>query len=434
MRKLVLAALLSIFPAAIALAGVTSIVADQSGSSLVFRTGGEIKSTAKRITPLETRAVLKRYRSMPGDGMIRAKAKTITPAETRAVLKRYRSMPGDGLIKARAKTITPAETRTVFRRYRSIPGDGMIRAKARTITPAETRTVLRRYRSMPGGFLLEGRAQGLPAFRTARYDAGRNALVLDERYVYALPIPAGAAATLARAIAADDRLGVSLAEDDEIVYGRLSRTSDVAIDLKLADNFLGDMILPPQEWTSGYKFANGVEPRRNVHRNTAVFFKVSDFRFAVKDGKIELISSAFDTRLVPVVKTQARDGGYLPDLKTIETGNAPEDYLINAGHIADNITYYVQEDVVGNAFAYGQAAAFFRALKAARVGLGRLARSLEAAATAAQERRRFVATTLEANWLEYLQDIQSRNRFGNWMGPPADLYLGRIKNAAAPAN
>jgi hypothetical protein len=390
--------------------------------------GGDIKGKAAKITPAETRTVMKRYRSVPGGGEIKGTARKITPAETRTVVKRYRSIPGGGEIKGTARKITPAETRTVVKRYRSIPGGGEIKGTARKITPAETRTVLKRYRSVPGGFLLEGRATGLPRFKAVRYDAARNAFLLDSRVTYVSPVSAAAAATLARAIAADDRLGVSLGEEDEIVYGRLLGTSDVAVDLKLADNFLGDMILPPQEWTSAYTFANGHQPRQNVHRDMAVFFKFANYEFSTANGKTELVRSTFDARIIPVLKKPAADGSYLPDFKAIEAGQAPEDFLFNAEHIADHITYYAREELISHVHAYGEVAAFFRAARAAKVDLKARAQSLEAAAAGTP--RRFATDSLEGNWLEYLQDIQDRNRYGNWSGPPADLYRGRTTSAA----
>jgi len=394
---------------------------------------GMIKGKARAITPKETRTVIKRYRSIPGDGMIRGKARAITPKETRTVLKRYRSIPGDGMIRGKARTITPKETRMVIKRYHSIPGDGMIRGKARAITPKETRTVLKRYRSIPGGLLLEGGATGLPRFKSVRYDAAANAFVFDGRITYASPVDATAGALLARAVAGDDRVGVSLGEETNIVYGKMPEESDAAVEMMMTDNFLGDLVLPPREWTVGYKLANNFEPRTERHRDIAIFFRFSDYRFETKSGKIELIGASFDARLVPVLKTAAKDGGYLPDMKAIEEGRVPEDYLVNASHIADNINYYIGEDVIGNSFSYGQTAAFFRALKAARVDLRALSRTMETAAASKTTRRYGDEAALDDNWQEYLKGIQARNRFANWSGPPADLYAARVKNDMARA-
>jgi hypothetical protein len=461
LRKISLAVLFALFPITFAYSGVGAPPMQQSFSDMIIHVGGEIKGTAgritkpetrtvikryrsipgggdikgtaTRITPVETRTVIKRYRSIPGGGDIKGTATRITPVETRTVIKRYRSIPGGGDIKGTAAKITPVETRTVVKRYRSIPGGGDIKGTATRITPAETRTVVKRYRSIPGGFLLEDSATGLPRFKSVRYDAAANALMFDGHLTYALPVSAAAAATLAKAIAADDRMGVSLGEDDEIIYGRLPARSDIAVDLKLADNFLGDMILPPQDRTTAYKFVNGHQPRQTIHRDTAVFFKFRDYHFAQKDGKLELATSAFDARIIPVLKKPAADGSYLPDFKAIEAGTAPDDFIFNADHIAQNINYYASEELISNVHAYGEVAALLRSLKKTnRASLRVLARDMEMAA--AGSTRRFSADTLEGNWLEYLRDIQARNRFGNWSGPPADTYQGRVKNAAAPAN
>jgi hypothetical protein len=433
-RTILLVAMFVAVPTAAAISGAAGIGAlrDVQPDSAIIKVDGLVKGKAGKITPKETRTVIRRYRSVPGDGMIKGKARAITPKETRTVLKRYRSIPGDGMIKGKARTITPRETRTVLKRYHSIPGDGMIKGKARAITPKETRTVLKRYRSIPGGLLLEGGATGLPRFKSVRYDAAANAFVFDGRVTYSSPVDATAGALLARAIASDDRVGVSLGEETNIIYGRMPEESDATVEMMMTDNFLGDLVLPPREWTVGYKLANNFEPRTERHRDVAIFFRFSDYRFETKNGKLELIGANFDARLVPVLKKTASDGGYLPDIKAIQEGRVPEDYLVNAGHIADNINYYIGEDVIGHSFAYGQAAAFFRALKAARVDLRALARTMEIAA-GNTARRYSDEASLDDNWQEYLKGIQARNRFANWSGPPADIYAARVKNDLAHA-
>ena len=123
--------------------------------------------------------------------------------------------------------------------------------------------------------------------------------MLNGLVVYPSPIPSHSAAILARAIAEDDRIGVSLTEESQIVYGRLPNSSDVATDLKLADGFLGDLILPPREWTIGYRLAGGFVPRDDVgDANATVFFRFRDFQFAAKDKKLELEGAHFDARVV----------------------------------------------------------------------------------------------------------------------------------------
>ena len=329
-------------PTAAALSGAAGVGPrrDAPTDSAIIKVDGLVRGKAGKITPKQTRTVLKRYRSIPGDGMIKGKARAITPKETRTVIKRYRSIPGDGMIRGKARAITPKETRTVLKRYRSIPGDGRIpgqgphhhaerNAHGHQALPQHPRRrhdprqgsrhhfrgrarFFKRYRSIPGGLLLEGGATGLPRFKSVRYDAAANAFVFDGRITYASPVDATAGALLARAVAGDDRVGVSLGEETNIVYGKMPEGSDAAVEMMMTDNFLGDLVLPPpREWTVGYKLANNFEPRTERHRDIAIFFRFSDYRFETKSGKIELIGASFDARLVPVLKTAAKDGGYL---------------------------------------------------------------------------------------------------------------------------
>ena len=74
-----------------------------------------------------------------------------------------------------------------------------------------------------------------------------------------------------------------------------------------------------------------------------------------------------------------------------------------------------------------------RALKAARVDLRALSRTMDAAAASKAVRRYSDEASLDDNWQEYLKGIQERNRFTNWSGPPADLYTARVKNDLARA-
>jgi hypothetical protein len=300
-------------------------------------------------------------------------------------------------------------------------------AKGGLIAHAEAKEMLRRYGSVPGGLVLEDTAVGLGSVKTARYEPARNAFILDERVVYVARISARSAAALARALAEDDRVGVSLGEEVEIVYGKLPKSSELALDLKLADNFLGDIILPPQEWTVGYRFANEFKPVQDLGSGTAaVFFRLRDFQFALDGDKLNLAHARFDVRIVPIVAKRAPDGGYLPDFKAISAGVGFEPYLIGAEHVADNIEYYRKERIVERVLAYGEAAALFRGLKAAGVDLRELARNVRMSDGSSTPR--LPARNLVQGWLDYLKEIQADNQFANWSGPPYDLYVNR--NAA----
>jgi hypothetical protein len=198
----------------------------------------------------------------------------------------------------------------------------------------------------------------------------------------------------------------------------------------MVDNFLGDMVLPPQAWTMGYKFANGFEPARDgTADNAAVFFRFTDFAFSLEQGKLALANAQFDARVVPVLNEEASDGGYLPDFKAIASPAKFARYEAGARHVADNIGYYLGEEIVRRTLAYGEVAAFFRSLKASGVNLGALAGKIEASLGKDAPRRQTESRTLEASWMDYLREIQTGNRYANWSAPPHDLHLSARKPA-----
>jgi hypothetical protein len=325
---------------------------------------------------------------------------------------------------------THDDAHKILKHYRSIPGDG-VKGHGGLVTHDEAHKLIKRYRSIPGGVVLEGKGSGIGGVKSVEYERASNTFVLDKgRATYASPLPPGKTALLARALAKSDMVGVSLGEESHIVFGKLPRNSDVAVDLMMADNFLGDMVLPPQAWTIGYKFANGFEPARDgTADNAAVFFRFTDFAFALKEGKLELANAQFDASVVPTLDEQAPDGGYLPDFRAIASPAKFARYETGARHVADNIGYYLGEEIVRRTLAYGEVAAFLRSLKASGVNLGALARKIEASADKATARAETASPTLEAAWMGYLKEIQTGNRHANWSAPPYDLYLAGLKAA-----
>jgi len=391
---------------------------------------GVVQGEGRLITHGEAADVVKRYRSVPGAGVVQGEGRLITHGEAADVVKRYRSVPGAGVVQGEGRLITHGEAADVVKRYRSVPGAGVVRGEGRLITHGEAASLVHRYRSIPGGLILEGNALGVEWVKTAKYEPSLNAFVLNGLVVYQSPIPPHSAAILARAIAEDDRIGVSLTEESQIVYGRLPNSSDVATDLKLADGFLGDLILPPRDWTIGYRLAEGFVPRSDVGRaNATVLFRLRDFRFATKANKLELEGAHFDARVVAALEKRAADGGYLPDLKAISSGGALAAYEANAKHVGANIGYYLQERIVGRALDYGEVAAFFRGLQASGVDLRDLMRGIEPAGGKATARSS-TAEKLERDWAAYLIEIQAAKAHANWSAPPYDLYAERTKTAS----
>ena len=372
-------------------------------------------------------------------GQLDGEGRLATRREAQDIVDRYGSLPGDGAVRAEGRLISSGEAADVVRRYGSIPGRGVVIGDGRLITTAEAKDVFSHYKSIPGGLVLEGNARGLEWVRAARYEPASNAFVLNDRVTYYSPISPLGAAILVRAIAQDDRIGVSLTEDAYIAYGKLHNRSEAAADLRLADGFLGDLVLPPRDWTIGYRLAQGFVPREDIGRvNVTAFFRFRDFQFATKETQLEFERASLDVRVVPVLQQQAADGGYLPDLKAISRGYGFEAYTTNAEHVGANISYYLQEQIVARALAYGEAAAFFRGLKASGIDLRVLGRSIEAA-SGKSPIRPSAAGRLNNDWMGYLKEIQTAKVYGNWSAPPYDLYVDRkrggpTKSALAPAS
>jgi hypothetical protein len=338
-------------------------------------------------------------------------------------------MPGNG-VKGHGGVMSHDDAHSVLKRYRSMPGNG-VKGHGGVMSRDDAHKVFKHYRSIPGGVVLEGKGSGIGSVKSVRYEHATHSFVLDKgRATYVSPLPPGKTALLARALAGSDKIGVSLGETAHIVFGKLPRNSDVAVDLMMVDNFLGDMVLPPQAWTTGYKFANGFAPlSEGTADNAAVFFRFKDFAFALKEGRLELAGAHFDASVVPTLNEQAPDGGYLPDFKAIATPAKFAHYETGARHVADNIGYYLGEELVRRTLAYGEVAAFLRSLKASGVDLRALARKIEASADQATLRPASATRTLEAAWMDYLKEIQAGNRYANWSTPPYDLYLRSRKPA-----
>lgn len=306
-----------------------------------------------------------------------------------------------------------------------------ISGDAKPVTQSEARRVLRKYGSIPGGVMLEGTGKGVDWVKGVSYDKARNVFVLDGRIIYRSPVSPEIAASLLRAITLDDRIGVSLAKRKEIVYGQLAADSDVAMDMKLLDSFLGEIVLPPQYWTIGYKYANGFKPVTTPRQNApAVFFQFDDFAFRVEGDTLRLANADFHVRLVPVKSALARDGGYLPDFDEIGNDGRLERFLVNARHVADNFTHYAREDIVRKTLIYGEVAALFRAFKAANIDLRALEQQVGGAVsyfhlTGLLKMIGLEPSDLESHWRRYLRKIQYQGHFANWPSPPYDLYLSR---------
>jgi hypothetical protein len=252
---------------------------------------------------------------------------------------------------------------------------GQVAGDASPVTRSETDGAVFTYDGIPGGIVLEG-AANFAEVSSVAYDPNFNALTLNNTLVFFMRTPPHEVAALAQGIADDERVGVSLGEPYR-VYGQLGKQSDVAINLQLADSFLGDIAFARNEWTRDYKFADGYTPKpEQLKKNVAVFFKVSGFEFDVIANQIRVSSSVFSARIVPLVDQKEGEENLLPDDGAIERGEIPAAYSANAQHIADNVDYYRRERIIEQVFDYGAVAAVLRGLKSQGFDLHSLAYSI----------------------------------------------------------
>jgi tetratricopeptide (TPR) repeat protein len=109
-------------------------------------------------------------------------------------------------------------------------------------------------------------------------------------------------------------------------------------------------------------------------------------------------------------------------LNAIPAGGTISYPILNAKHVVENFNYYRRESIVARTLAYGEVAALFRGLKDARVDLRELASRVEETSGGLSPQRSR-PTKLDGPWLEYLKEIQARDQYANWFGPPYDFFV-----------
>jgi hypothetical protein len=246
-------------------------------------------------------------------------------------------------------------------------------------TQSAALNTVRDYGGQPGGgVVLEGIGAGLDAGEEIGYDRKYNALVLDGGAVYFIRIPPGIFAELCRALAQEDKIGVSLGYK-RLVYGALGKDSALAFDLTLADRFLGDIVFAREDWTAAYRFAGGYVPQADPGpvSDVAVFFRFNGFRFQLRQREIAPAGGRVEVSLVPLSREFAPDGNLLPDLDAIRAGNLSPQFEANARHVAQNIPYYRREQIIHRTFIYAETAALLRWLKSEGADLRELAAQIQ---------------------------------------------------------
>jgi len=374
----------------------------------------QIKLLEKRMRYLEARALARRLRP---DAVQRFEA--------------ARSLPGERLFDGSADRFGEQPERCANTGFFQGLGEAdgscvrppAVHLSRGQLIPSDTaRSVADDFVSSPGGVILQGKAAGLEWVTNVEYRPALNAYILNDRAIYFSPVPAHSAAVLARAIAYDNRIAVSIAPERR-VYGEVPRLSDVAADLMTADLFLAVLQGGGPPW---YRLAGGYprSPADASHGPVANFtplFVFKDFQFAMKDEELQLIAVNFDAHIVPLSVNKAADGGYLPDFDFLSsTRPLPANIrraVLGAEHLAGNFDYYRREIIVDRTLAYGEFAALLRGLKEAGVNLRDLAHRIDASSDPVAPRGE------SGYWIAYVREIQTRNQFANWLGPPHDIEI-----------
>jgi hypothetical protein len=246
------------------------------------------------------------------------------------------------------------------------------------VTVEAARKVVEKYGSTDGGVRLEGSA-GLNRVRSWRFNPALNALVLNEEAVYFFPVSPSKVASLFLAIAEKDEIGVSLASP-RISFGALPSNSEVANDLFLVDNFLGDIVFARTDgWLMGYLLAGSYVPKKADERGAdlTVSFQFGDFEATLTDKEVQFARPRLDVGLTWISRTKAKDGGFLADEVAQAKGEFPKAYEENADHVGRNIEYYRRERIIDLAFSYGEVAALARSLKASGLDLREIAAAVQ---------------------------------------------------------
>lgn len=232
---------------------------------------------------------------------------------------------------------------------------------------------------VPGGVVLEGSFDP-GSLKSVVYDARYHALVLDLSFgtrVAYLSIPAADVATLCRAIAGDERERVAVSmEHPPLAFGNLGRHSDVALNMFVADQFLGALVFGALSESSDM-ITDFQSPESHVPRRPATGFGPAAVMFTFRaegfgdDGRrLQPGRNTLDILFVPLAKSSEA-------FVAAMTTDVPDEFLENARHITENLDYYRGEPIVNLMFHYAQVAALLRGLKAEGVDLDELARAIE---------------------------------------------------------
>lgn len=245
----------------------------------------------------------------------------------------------------------------------------------RASAPAEV------YGSVPKGLTLEGAVTGIEeGLKIVEYNREQGYFLLNKSVIYVSPVPKESLYELTRALSTDDRLGVSILRNlNVITYGDLSKRGKVAKQLVAADKLIGGVVLARHDWIKDVKLPDKYKPARpeGTFINTVIYANFTNIAFEkkvrvdpkTKQSQVYYKRSdfTFDLKLIPISDKKARDGGFLPDAEKIEAGIQQPEFRANLAHMLKHREKYLAMDALDTALRHAEAAAFLRYLKNAKV-------------------------------------------------------------------
>jgi len=226
--------------------------------------------------------------------------------------------------------------------------------------------------SAPGGIFLQTRAPVLSPVKNLRYDSAARAIVTDD-WTYVLPVPPARAAEIMKVIAKQDFLAADVSTVGDAALFGLTRNSEVANRMLIADLLLGDIAKGYGYFAPIYKTAEGYKPRQYNpigRQQFAVFFvfvsqswQIDAGRLTSKAGKLEVIQT-------PTIR-QA-DGTRRFDFDALKKSVVDDAIAENARHILAHEDYYRRERAVRDMQSFADVAQLARELRQQSVDISGL--------------------------------------------------------------
>lgn len=229
------------------------------------------------------------------------------------------------------------------------------------------------------GVVVEGEAKGIEPINSVKYVSGENSFIINNSVTLKNPVSSDALLELIDAVNMDERIGVSVTLNDElIVYGKLHKRSEVAGMLETADNFIRSVVFAEYSRLRKYALPGNYRPQQPVSRekSSVIFLQLSDFQF-VREGSAYIPQSQNEEiMLIPMATYTAPDGGYLPDYDALEKGNFQIEDKANADHMNMHKEEYMQLPPLREAVKAGQATAIVRLFRDSGINMSELSRSI----------------------------------------------------------